>query len=601
MFLDLPTNCYFRADIPPKTPVINGQIRQLYNVGDDDGEEAIRQAMREPDAQAALHEQMLATSLAYWAAETMQGPSVEPFNGRFVIARHHIEIDAAIRSSKRVLVKAARGHGKSELMSVAYPIWKADRNAPGSLIYIFSGSQTLAEERLGEMVKQIEKNPKMQHLLPAAQDRKDGKKYTWNQREVNLVSNGRKTTIRARGCGVRVRGGHPQAIVCDDLLDDDCLYSETRRRKAAEYFFSVPTNMIDPNVGQMVVVGTPFVNGDLYDKIKDTKKYVCLSFPARDKKGEPLFPQRYSREALKNKEEEIGPQRFSREFLVMPVTDISSLFPSHLFDGTDIRVPYVLGLPNSYWVERGCTLYSGVDIALSAEVGADYFVIFTIAVEENGVRWIANIVHEKGVGFDRQLQYLEEEYALMQPDMFYIESNQAQRFLPQEAVRRTNIPVRMFVTSGKQPKEEWKKGMTSITMGKHTLDRGVPSLRMSLENRKWRIPRGDERSIELTDRWMGELQCISFEDGRIVSAGEHDDLVMAMWMADVGAKMGGAFFDFAGGTEHSKAPDATQMPFTPQDVAQNELNVSEFEALKQTMEEEEFDPFGLGAAFGEKP
>jgi hypothetical protein len=597
VFLDLPANCYYRADAPPRTPVINGQIRQLYT-SDGDTEEALRQAMRQPDAQAALYEQMLAQSLAFWCSEMMRGPDEEPFHGKFVIARHHIEIDEAIRKSKRVLVEAARGHGKSELCSVGYPIWKADRNLPGGLVYIFSGSQTLAEERLDETKKQLERNPKMSHLLPSEQDRKDGRKYTWNQREINLVSHGRKTTIRARGCGVRVRGGHPHAIVCDDLLDDDCLYSETRRRKAAEYFFSVPTNMINPVMGQMIVIGTPFTQDDLYSKIKKTGEYVCLSFPARDKAtGKPLFPERYSAAALKKKEQEIGPARFSREFLVMPVTDLSSLFPSHLFDGTDIRLPYVLGLPHSYWAERGCTLFSGVDIAMSAEVGADYFVIFTIAVDPQGVRWIANITREKGVGFDRQLQYLEEEYALMRPDCMYIEANQAQRFVPQEMIRKTSVPIRYFFTSGVDPKQPWKKGMTVLTQNKHSLDRGVPSLRMGLENRKWRMARGDENSIYLTDVWKGELACISYEDGKIISAGEHDDVAMASWFADSGAKHGGAQWEMPGKKEEEKPEPTNLRPPTPQEVAGNQLGSEELKELKEKMEEEDFDPFGLGKDF----
>jgi hypothetical protein len=599
LFLDLPDNCYYRADTPPRTPVINGRVRQIYKLGDEDDDEALKRSMRDPDAQSALHEQMLTRSLAYWADQMMVGPPEPPFRGQFVIAEHHLEIDQAIQTSKRILVEAARGHGKSRYCSVALPIWRADRHADWcSLIYIFSGSQTLAEERLEELQTDLQRNPKMAHLLPSPQDRKSGQRFTWNQREVNLVNRGRKITIRARGCGVRVRGGHPQQIVCDDLLDDDCLYSETRRAKAAEYFFSVPTNMINPNVGQVIVVGTPFTGTDLYSKIKETGKYICLSFPAINAAGEPLFPQRYDLKALEEKKEEIGPARFSREFLVKPVTDLSSLFPSHLFDGTDIRIPYQLGLPHSYWAKRGCILYSGVDIAMSAEVGADYFVIFTIAVEENGTRWIANITRDKGVGFDRQLQMIEDEYHRLRPDCIYIEANQAQRFIPDEMIRTTNVPIRKFFTSGVQPKKDWNHGYGQITMNKHSLDRGVPALRMGLENRKWRIPRGDEHAIELTDVWIGELQCISFEEGRIISAGQHDDVAMSSWIADSGARLGGTSFDFGPdpAKEQAGKRDTTKPP-KPRDIVPHSAEVVKVDELKKEMDEEEFDPFGLGSDF----
>jgi hypothetical protein len=325
---------------------------------------------------------------------------------------------------------------------------------------------------------------------------------------------------------VRVRGGHPKYIVEDDILDDDTLYSETKRKRATEYHFSVPSNMITPG-GQIVVVGTPFHMKDVYASIEATGKYAVATFPAFDDRGRALFSMRYDVVALENKRQEIGPTRFAREFMCKPLTDEASYFPSKLFEGAEVRLPYVLGLDWKYWTEKGCERYTGVDIAMSAEVGADWFVVFTIAVDEQGVRHIANIRRKQGLGLQAQLDILRDENTLMRPAVFHIEANQAQRIIPDEAIRTTDLPIRRFFTTGVQPKLEWKRGMTSISMGKHNLDRGVPSLRMSLENKKWRIPRGDANSIELTDTWIGEMGCISFEDGQVLSVGEHDDTVMA--------------------------------------------------------------------------
>jgi hypothetical protein len=200
--------------------------------------------------------------------------------------------------------------------------------------------------------------------------------------------------------------------------------------------------------------------------------------------------------------------------------------------------------------------YTGVDFAMSASAEADFTVIFTIALDENGVRWIVDIQRGKGWGYQEQLDRIKEVYAKYLPDVIHAEANQMQRIFTDEVVRETDIPIRKFFTSGVMPRQPWRRGMTQLTMGKHHIDRGVPSMRMSLENRKWRIPRGDAKSIEITDIWIGEMMAMGWLNGRVNSVGDHDDTVMACWMADTAARMGGFRFSFG--------DDATEKGVVPE-------------------------------------
>ncbi len=77
---------------------------------------------------------------------------------------------------------------------------------------------------------------------------------------------------------------------------------------------------------------------------------------------------------------------------------------------------------------------------------------------------------------------------------------------------------------------------------------------MGLEARKWRFPRGDANSIELTDLWIGEMGAMGWIDGKVVSVGEHDDLTLACWIADAAARMGGAKFGFLEDAPGQPAP-----------------------------------------------
>ena len=482
--------------------------------------------------------QMLKTSLMLFASEILRGNPRPPYEGRFLLGTHHLEWDELVALYDRILIQSARDHGKSYSFSFAYPLWKACYQAPGSLGYLFSSTEDLAQHLLRFVARELMENPKLERFLPATGGRE------WNNREITL-RNG--STIVARGMSGARRGPHPDWIVGDDMLDDDDIYSETVRNRHIDFFLSSVAPMCAPG-GQIIVVGTPMHQADLYWALEASGRYHSARYPAIKADGTALWPDRYNLEALRLKKQELRSEaRFAREFLCKPLTDEASLFPSKLFEGSEVRLPYILGLPASYWERQGMLRYTGVDNAMSNEVGADYFVIFTLALDQYGNRWLANLRRAKGLAFHSQIDMIVDEYHLMRPEVVFIESNQAQRVWTDEVSRRYGIPVRRFFTigvGGRQPLTPWKRGATNVVVNKHHIDRGVPGIRISLENKKWRIPRGDAHSIELTDTWIGEMQAMSWQNGKVVSVGQHDDTVMAMWMADTAAKLGNIRLDW---------------------------------------------------------
>ena len=118
------------------------------------------------------------------------------------------------------------------------------------------------------------------------------------------------------------------------------------------------------------------------------------------------------------------------------------------------------------------------------------------------------------------------------PAMIYIEANQMQRVWGDELIRTTDLPIKKFTTTARE---------------KHALDKGVPGLRVLLENAKFRIPRGDAHSVELTNVWREEMRSFTWHDGKLQSVGGHDDSVMACWICNQAISQGG--FSFAFGSE----------------------------------------------------
>ncbi len=473
---------------------------------------------------------MMRSSCAFFAQEVLQGPPEPPYNGCFMISEHHEGWDDLVADYDRICVLAPRDHGKTFFFDFAYPVWKVFYG-PRTKGFIFSATKEQAERILMDIKEELESNPKLQWLVPE-------KKRIWSNSHI-LLANG--AHIYARGFGTRVRGAHPHWIVVDDGLNDETAYSETVRKKQVDYFFTAITNMIVPG-GQIIVVGTPFHQADLYAELRENTEYEYRQYKAViDKEAHHvLWPERYSWARLMSRKHEIGSIRFQREFQCVPIADEMSLFPSYLFIGEPIEQMSIrLGMPLEFWLEhvgiKG--VYTGVDFAVSASVRADYTVVWTMGVDGHGNRWIMDIQRGHGLPYQQQLSIINSVGRLYKPGLIYCEANQAQRIFGDELIRTTDLPIKLFITGA----------------AKNTLDKGVPSLRVLFENRKFRIPRGDRKSVILTDMWIEEMHNVTFLEGKVQSVGAHDDTVMACWLCDQACRMGAFTFSF--GDEEEYTPE----------------------------------------------
>lgn len=468
----------------------------------------------------AIRELFLRTDLAYFA---------EQFLG-MEISDHHRSWSELVAKHKRLAINAPRDHGKSFFFSFAYVIWRlyyawipdydpSFKSHPRRPIgYIFGSSQENAIKFLDIVKAELESNPKLQWMIPPKTN------STWNKGEI-VCSNG--ATARARGWGVAVRGGHPAWAVADDVLHDDNLYSEVQRRKTVDYFFSAVTPMVIPG-GQICVVGTPFHTEDLYASLESNVEYKFERFQSVQPDGTALWPTRYSRQMLDQKKREVGSTRFTREYMCVPISDANSLFPESILR-ENYRDDLSLLTEMSPALRQEYDVYTGVDLALSATVGADYTVITTLGVDRFKNHRLLDIRRFKGRTMTDQLHEIEDVYRSFRPNRIYIEDNQFQRVFADELIRRTDLPV---------------EGFTTTAHNKNSLERGVPSLQILFENKKFLIPRATERDRRLTDELLHELKCFTYVDGKLQGLGSHDDTVMSLWIAKEAASSSSFTFTF---------------------------------------------------------
>lgn len=504
--------------------------------------EAMRSKLLQADstAQARIKLRMFRANCAYFASEVIRGPEEAPYNGKCLLGPHHVEWADALNEHSRILALAARDHGKSFFFVRAYALWMAAVRAPGKEGYVISATDQQAKDHLRGIVEEvigvgdIPPNPRLAHLLPL-------RKCT--EREV-VFANG--TRIKARGFGSKVRGGHPWWVVGDDLLNDEHVWSETVRKKGIDYFLSAIEPMPVPG-GQLVVVGTPFHAEDLYAHLARNGVYHVMKHAAVDAvTGKALWPARYDEVALARKKRILANElRWSREYLCQPISDDSSLFPSWLFEQAGIKQPYALGLDGRHWQAQGFRCFVGVDLAISASAKADWFVIFILAVcPVSGDIWVVDILRRQGIGYQEQVDSIVSAAQAYDADFVFCEANQYQRVITDMVVRTSNVPIKAFYTTGRADSKQatnQRKGMAGqYSANKNALDRGVPALRMLLENRKLRIP-WDESTRERVQLWLTEMNQYSFVEGKLQGVGAHDDTVLAFWMAERACKMGGGF------------------------------------------------------------
>ena len=474
----------------------------------------------------ALKEQWRKDSIIYFIKDVF-GKEVD-------LNWHHIQWAWMVENKKRVALLASRDHGKSFFWSLLYPIWmmyKYDKNDQRYAMckkgFLISHGKDKAIDLLREIITTIEENQILrERLFP------EGKTKTrkWSGTEIT-TKNG--ANIKAKGFMTKLRGYHPHWIVNDDILTDAVIYSPTQRQKATDFFYSVIENMLVPN-GQMVVVGTPFHEKDIYSTFRSEEKqkiWMYREYPAFRPDGKILWDRRYDFDLLMQKRAILGNVIFSREFLCKPIASDASIFPytilSKAITGMD---NYKLVNNREAFPIKFESIVAGCDFATSANVGADYTVFTVWGIDSHENMWLLYIYRKLGSTFNEQIGMIKQIGANFRPDIIIMEKNNFQTLYAQY-LQNTALPIKPHNT-GKE-KNDFKVGL--------------PSLAVLFERGKIKLPYGDEHSKNMADIMLSEFNSVTFTDKGLQSVGGHDDTCMSTWFGRIATNqisVGGFSFDF---------------------------------------------------------
>lgn len=227
---------------------------------------------------------------------------------------------------------------------------------------------------------------------------------------------------------------------------------------------------------------------------------------------------------------EIGELEYAREFLCNPKSSSASLFPYELFEKNfDMNTVLVDRYGGGYFPDflpNDLIVVTGWDFDISERIGTAYMAGFTVGFAKNGDRYVLDIERQRGLPFETdrpgeeksQLGLVREKHAFYNSRLVVVETNIFQRIYEQELVRTTDIPVKGHTTGSE----------------KADVQMGFPYLRILLENRKYHIPRGNNKSKEITDIWISEGISFGWEGDKLHGVGETDDIMIAWWLCELG-------------------------------------------------------------------
>lgn len=293
---------------------------------------------------------------------------------------HHELCMALQAQAERKLILLPRGHFKTTLCTVSYPIWRVVKD-PNIRIALVSATQTNAIAFLREIKGQLLGNKDLRVTFPQIVP-SSGQRQKWSSTEiaVNRTRLHKESTIEAVGIGGNLVGKHFDLIIYDDVVTVENAATAEQRMKLHDWYRH-SLSLLEPG-GEALVVGTRYHYHDLYGQLAAGGLYKTLVRSALEN-GRPIFPTRFPAKRLDKLREEQGSYIFSCQYLNEPVDDERAIFRRSWlrFIRPDQMPPNLL-----YFIT--------VDPAIGDTAGSDYTAIVTCGMDREGNLYVVDMVRE---------------------------------------------------------------------------------------------------------------------------------------------------------------------------------------------------------------
>lgn len=312
-------------------------------------------------------------------------------------------------SVKRFLLLWPRGHAKTECTTINYVTWLVGCY-PDVHVNIVTKTASLAEEILTAIITRFESDERYIDIFGELKP-KIPKKWTSYELIVKRREISKNATIKATGLLGPITGGRNDLIVGDDIIDEENVRTPLQVEKARLWFNKVLYPTLYP-WGGIIIVGTRWSYDDLYNDLLVTWPHDVKK--ALNDKGEPLWPEYWTREKLEDRRNQVGSIIFNCQYQNDPTGMEGDLLKSEWLHEWTVA-------PNS-----SCIRYAGVDPALGE---GDLQSVATLCVDKQTGQAYLEDVYAERTSFPEFLKKIQHLHVLHDYAKIFIEANAFQKVL----------------------------------------------------------------------------------------------------------------------------------------------------------------------------
>lgn len=186
-----------------------------------------------------------------------------------------------------------------------------------------------AKSFLREIKTHIEKNNHFRYLFGDLVN--DDSKWTETQIVLkNRTAVLKEPSIQVGSLDTSLVSQHYDIIIADDLVSRDNVGTKEQVDKVKQYWKDLQS-LLEPGA-ILLDIGTRWAMDDLHGHLLQNLSYDKLTIGCYAKDGEPVFPEKFSKESLQAIEKEIGSYDFSCLWKNDPVDDQSAAFKRSFFN-----------------------------------------------------------------------------------------------------------------------------------------------------------------------------------------------------------------------------------------------------------------------------
>ena len=239
-----------------------------------------------------------------------------------------------------------------------------------------------------------------------------------------------------------------------------------------------------------------------------------------------LWKERFTKAKLQKIKFNIGSVSFQQEYLNDPIDNTSSLIKREWIKQcfrSDLSAEDVFRM--SFEMKT-----MGADFAFSDRVTADESAYCGLGKKDE-FYYLLNSQKEKGLSINEQMGIIKDElHVRHQYDKIGLEENSIKAI--SKDIDQWNLPITLFWTSSTDPaakkKPDYNWADKRHTVGKINL---IMRLGTAFENKQFVIPYKTEEDKRIADKIMNECTSYALADGKLVEAGIHPDIPIALGYA----------------------------------------------------------------------